>query len=338
MTFRWDLGKMYPTIEVVWTKAVVICTPRDAIEQSSSLLFFHNPNQRNPMKLRMTQIDPTYIVNPRGTEDTASPDYKALRESMMKRGFLLQPVKVVGPLPGTPDMYGLVAGFRRYQAAQDLGWTTLDANDNTAVAEQVDMLTDNLVENLARKNLTTYETAVAVSRLREAGATAKSISSMTGLSVSYVNNLTACINGTEARGDSPAHEPLPMPILDAWRIGKPVGSAGYVPQVDDLRRIVGLPGEERLQAWSDLLDPPVSDDEGEGEGDDEGEGEGSSDKPKSKSRPSKNVMLAVLKALKEVKAPQVAIQAVEFSLGRRKTISEGKTLIFPTPEDVGGVE
>lgn len=81
-------------------------------------------------------------------------DITTLKESMRDIG-LKQPIIVDREL-------NLVAGFRRYRAAKELGWTDIDASvlDETENTSKI-----NLIENIERKNLTFYEECVAIKKL-----------------------------------------------------------------------------------------------------------------------------------------------------------------------------
>lgn len=88
------------------------------------------------------------------------PQFQELVSSLEVAG-LLQPVVVRRHLDG----YQLIAGERRWRAAQKLGWAKIpavikDADDRT-------LLTLALVENLQRDNLSSIEEATSYSRLAE---------------------------------------------------------------------------------------------------------------------------------------------------------------------------
>lgn len=99
----------------------------------------------------------------------------------------MQPV-VVRPAPGQPGRYELVAGERRWRAAQLLGETTIPAivrvvDDRTA-AEWA------LIENLQREDLNPMDRAAAFRRLAEDyGLSHQAIADRVGLDRSTVSNL-----------------------------------------------------------------------------------------------------------------------------------------------------
>lgn len=79
-------------------------------------------------------------------------DISALKASMEKHG-LLQPIII-------DRNRNLVAGFRRYHAATELGW-----NDIAVVVTDEDPRMVNLIENLDRESLSFYEEAKAIHHL-----------------------------------------------------------------------------------------------------------------------------------------------------------------------------
>jgi len=90
-------------------------------------------------------------------------DVDELADSLCAHG-LLQPIVVRHPGRG----YELIAGHRRYQAAQRLGWTEIAAVVRDETDEQAYILT--LVENLQREDLQPKEEAAALEVLvRERG-------------------------------------------------------------------------------------------------------------------------------------------------------------------------
>lgn len=107
----------------------------------------------------------------------------ALADSLGERG-VLQPV-LVRPVPGG---YELVAGERRWRAAQAAGLRTIPA----IVRERDDAATleDALVENVARENLNPVEEARAIAGLvEELGLTREAVGKRIGRSRVAVSNL-----------------------------------------------------------------------------------------------------------------------------------------------------
>lgn len=109
----------------------------------------------------------------------------ALAESIRARG-VLQPI-VVRPLPGATDRYEIVAGERRWRAAQrarlhEVPVLVRDFDDGEA-------LEIALLENVQRQNLTPIEEALGYDRLlREFGYTQDALARAVGKSRPHVAN------------------------------------------------------------------------------------------------------------------------------------------------------
>jgi ParB family transcriptional regulator, chromosome partitioning protein len=121
-------------------------------------------------------------------------EFAELKESLRASG-LLQPV-TVRPNPAGRG-YQLIAGERRWRAAQALGWDTIsavvrDADDHTLLALA-------LVENLQRSDLNPLEEAEGYRRLSgELGLTQVRVAELTGKSRSTVANLLRLLELPEA--------------------------------------------------------------------------------------------------------------------------------------------
>lgn len=126
---------------------------------------------------------------------------QALADSLGDRG-VLQPV-LVRPLPG--GQYELVAGERRWRAAQLAGLKTLPA----IVQDRDDAKTleDALIENMARQDLNPVEEARAVAALvEELGLTREAVGRKVGRSRVAVSNLLRLLD-------------LPDEVLEALQQG-----------------------------------------------------------------------------------------------------------------------
>lgn len=105
---------------------------------------------------------------------------------------ILQPL-LVRPHPGTPGRYQIVAGERRWRAAQAAGIhevpvqvRTLSDNDTAAAA---------LVENLLREDLDPIEEAEGYARLiREFSHTQEALAAVVGKSRSHIANMLRLLN------------------------------------------------------------------------------------------------------------------------------------------------
>lgn len=106
-----------------------------------------------------------------------------LADSLGRHG-MLQPI-VVRPLG--PRLYELVAGERRWRAAQRAGWTDIPATVRTLSDAQAAELA--IVENLQRQNLAPMELAHAIERLIEQfGLTHEAVAIALGAERSTVTN------------------------------------------------------------------------------------------------------------------------------------------------------
>ncbi len=112
-------------------------------------------------------------------------ELEELATSMRQRG-VLQPI-LVRPLRGTPGEYQIVAGERRWRAAQKAGLTALPAmvrelGDN-------DALEIALVENIQRSDLDPLEEATAYNALMSVtGRTQEEVAAVVGKSRPHVAN------------------------------------------------------------------------------------------------------------------------------------------------------
>lgn len=116
--------------------------------------------------------------------DFKQEELEELRQSLKSSG-LLQPITVRLHPAGTG--YQLIAGERRWRAAQSLGWAQI-----SAVVRQADdstLLALALVENLQRSDLNPLEEAQGYQRLAtEFGLSTAKVAELTGKSRSTVAN------------------------------------------------------------------------------------------------------------------------------------------------------
>ncbi len=121
---------------------------------------------------------------PRRRLDEAALD--ALAESLRTTG-LMQPV-VVRALADAPDEYELIAGERRWRAAQRAGLVTLPALVRTA--DERERLEMALVENMVREDLSPVEVARAcASLIEDFGQTHQQVAAGLGRSRPAITNL-----------------------------------------------------------------------------------------------------------------------------------------------------
>jgi ParB family chromosome partitioning protein len=137
-----------------------------------------------------------------------------LAESMRVYG-IMQPLVV---RPVRRGGYEIVAGHRRFAAAQMLGWTDVPAVVRSASADQAHLLT--LVENLQRADLSPKEEASALQAVvRERNWTASQVAESIQRSIAYVSRrvrvfedpILAPLVLSEQLTVSVAEELLPLP-------------------------------------------------------------------------------------------------------------------------------
>ncbi|MBI3894498.1 MAG: ParB/RepB/Spo0J family partition protein [Acidobacteria bacterium] len=136
-------------------------------------------------KESIRQIEMTQIVpNPYQPRQSFHAErLKELSESIKTHG-IIQPIVV----KQSEDYYILIAGERRWRAAQMAGMATIPAIIKEVSENQVLELT--LIENIQREDLNPIETAEAFARLtREAGLTHEQVAERTGKDRATITNL-----------------------------------------------------------------------------------------------------------------------------------------------------
>ena len=128
---------------------------------------FLRPNPRNPRK------------------NFAAEEMQQLAASIRERG-LIQPI-VVRPISGLPDAYEIVAGERRWRAAQEAG-----LHDVPVVVVEIDDRTSlefAILENVQRSDLNPIEEAQGYARLmQEFAYTQEALAKVIGKSRSHIAN------------------------------------------------------------------------------------------------------------------------------------------------------
>lgn len=122
-------------------------------------------------------------------------DLDELARSIREQG-ILQPL-LVQPHPSRPGRFRLLAGHRRFDAAQLAGLTAVpvivrDGVDENAALELM------LVENCQRRELNAMERAEALGALLHRGYSQPDIARRTGMSVSWVNYYVALLDLDDA--------------------------------------------------------------------------------------------------------------------------------------------
>lgn len=207
------------------------------------------------------------------TDKSEQAEVLTLAESMKVQGQL-QPVEVEGPFEG--GGYTLVYGTRRRAAALKLGWTEIDATVRPPTDDATRMAR-NVVENVKRKNLTSYEEARAVQALSDKGLTNGEIANVVGFSSQKVSNLHSRITR------------LPAPIVEEWKKRNPAATDEFLAEINSDKNFPTA--EKKMQRWDERIAEIAAAKEagqtpgkrGKGKNKD-GEGSGSSGYPVSQKR------------------------------------------------------
>lgn len=184
--------------------------------------------------------------NPRNPR-TAFPETELdeLADSIRERG-IIQPI-VVRPLPNLPDAYEIVAGERRWRAAQraglhDVPVVIIEADDKTALELAI-------IENVQRADLNVLDEAAGYEKLvAEYGYTHADLGSVLGKSRSHVANtlrllkLPASVRDIVARGDiSAGHARALLAVRNPEAVARTILDRGL--NVRDVERIARVENE-----------------------------------------------------------------------------------------------
>ncbi|MBR3510531.1 MAG: ParB/RepB/Spo0J family partition protein [Alphaproteobacteria bacterium] len=113
-------------------------------------------------------------------------ELKDLSESIKEKGVLV-PI-ILRTVKNKPYLYEIVAGERRYRAAQMAGLSEIPALVKTLTPQNAMEIA--LIENVQRENLNPIEEAEGYANLMEkCGYTIEEVSKLIGKSVSYIRNL-----------------------------------------------------------------------------------------------------------------------------------------------------
>lgn len=136
-------------------------------------------------------------------------------EASMQAHGLIQPITVRQVAPDDDGRaYEIVAGHRRFQAAQNIGWDHLTAFVMPDASDAFDVQEMHLIENVQRENLTPCELALAVGKLLKAkkrGGQAKLAKNL-GKSPAWVSKLATIAKALPV--------PIPVHILAMTDIDK----------------------------------------------------------------------------------------------------------------------
>jgi ParB family chromosome partitioning protein len=183
--------------------------------------------------------------NPRTSFPEAELD--ELADSIRERG-IIQPI-VVRPIPGLPDAYEIVAGERRWRAAQraglhDVPVVIIEADDKTALELAI-------IENVQRADLNVLDEAAGYEKLvAEYGYTHADLGSVLGKSRSHVANtlrllkLPSSVREIVARGDiSAGHARALLAVRNPEAVARTILDRGL--NVRDVERIAKTESEAK---------------------------------------------------------------------------------------------
>jgi ParB family transcriptional regulator, chromosome partitioning protein len=148
----------------------------------------------NRRQVQMIPVDRITVLNPR---QRGKKKFKQIVANIGQVG-LKKPITVALSRNGDGQpKYLLACGQGRLEAYQALGQTEIPAI--VIDAPKDDLLLMGLVENLARRQHTTVESAKEIGALKNRGYSFNDIAQKTGLDVSYVNGIVKLLNKGEER-------------------------------------------------------------------------------------------------------------------------------------------
>jgi ParB/RepB/Spo0J family partition protein len=177
---------------------------------------YHGPQGevRSGLIVRWVEMIPVEAIREDSTfhnmrQSTGTDTFGDLMESMKHEG-LKTPITVIISMD-LPGCYHVRAGFRRVEAAKKLSWKLIPAIILPPDTPETEEYWTNIVENSARSNLSTYETACAARMMRQRfGVKPWVFAKKAGLSQGYVENLLRAIDR------------LPDEIIEEWKLRRPI--------------------------------------------------------------------------------------------------------------------
>lgn len=296
------------------------------------------PQLSNVRAIR-TEILVDAALNSRQTpDDNEQTKIRKLADSMKVQGVLHPPILMRTSQAGKEykdkaEPYLLIAGFRRHAAMGELGQTEGDYRLAPATWTLKEAMAANMVENLQREDLSSYDVAMQCARIAEdfkmtGGEVAKIIRAYDSdpegkqaLSEQHVNNLIRC-----ARKLHPS-------VLKAWKEGHPKAS---------IRTLIKIAGSdetsEQLKDWKALTEPKAKG-EGNGAGD-------AKDGKKARRRPTEAQVVIMIERVKDSDKDdnwkRGALDALKWAAGTTEKIpgvkwdSKGKEKANGKTEGKGG--
>lgn len=260
------------------------------------------------LSIPVADIGPPLFNSRTGSDEI---DDANLAESV-KRDGISTPIKVQRMPSGNPTPYRLVYGSRRLNAARTVGLTTVPALVAPPPAEgageqaRIDLMVENARENLARRDLSSYEQARTFAELRKAGMKLKDVSQRVGVTEGHVSNLATIYVQAD-----------PV-IITEWSKGNKVATSMFLRELvakekDGPKQVLLFRERERQLA-------ATPDDDGEITAEEDEDEEEESDGPKKDSAPKKYTVdkgryKLLVKRLTATKAPAISIHAVKYLVG-----------------------
>lgn len=256
--------------------------------------------------IELSLIDPP-LFNSRLTENLGTDaELKQLGDSLKERQ--LQPIGVV--LHSDGKRYRLVWGSRRTAAAKSVGMETIAA-DVLEDFSEADEAIANGIENVRRKDLSTFETARLAAHLRDLKMSLDQVAAKLGLSKQHVSNLAICF------------QQLPAEVKKAWKDQEPGTDMTFLRAIvtkDANGKKVSATPEEMIAAWNERKESlaEVSGEEEEDEEDEEDDDDGT----ETASAPApqrysvhKDRYRNLLRVLRKIKAAQITIDVCRYLVG-----------------------
>lgn len=264
----------------------------------------------NVQSIEVTLIDPPKF-NSRLTDNMGTPEQlKALGESMQSDQE--QPIRVV---KNGGERYRLIFGSRRLAAAKTVGMKHISADVLEGTTEGDEILA-NGVENVQRRDLTTYEQARLCAALRAHIPTSKEVAIKLGLSPQHVSNLAVC------------YELLPDAIKSAWQHGDEGTDINFLRSIvtrkNEAGKNVQCTEQEMLTAFHERVESLAAVDGNEDDDDDVDDDDDAPNAsagndgvpvPAQKFTVYKDRYRDLLRALRAVRAAQVTIDACRYLVG-----------------------
>jgi hypothetical protein len=214
-------------------------------------------------------------------------------------------------------------------AAKVVGLKTLNAEVLPADMTEAEEALANGIENMQRRDLTTFEQARLCAKLREKKMSGKQAAAELNLSQQHISNLAIC------------YEQLPDIIKDAWRDGKPGTDMNFLRSIvtkEEGGKRTGATEAEMIAAYNERVASlaPVEGEEEEDEEEEEDKDPDMSEKggapiPPEKFTVYKTRYRALLKALRAVRASQMTIDTARYLVGDIEKI-RGVPIESPKPK------